>query len=216
VSLIKKIAKTVFVQLRSRGFLVTVVMNISHAAAIFRALFFRLLYYRNIRASLFSMQANSTIDIFSREARITIGRYVFIRKNSSFRIDFNGHLSIGEKVFINDNCTINCVSKISIGRNTKIAPNVCINDHDHDYKQSSDSHLLTGEVIIGDNVWIGSNVVILRDTEIGDNAVIAAGSVVKGKVPADTLFLNKRENRTINYAKRGAVPFTPLTAKESI
>ncbi|UHA57884.1 hypothetical protein KDJ21_013390 [Metabacillus litoralis] len=46
---------------------------------------------------------------------------------------------------------------------------------------------------IGENVWIGSNVVILRDTHIGDNVVIAAGSVVKGNVPSNTIYLNKRE-----------------------
>ncbi|WP_312886635.1 acyltransferase [Paenibacillus foliorum] len=92
------------------------------------------------------------------------------------------------------------MNKISIGRNTKIAPNVCINDHDHNYKNTTDGHLIMGEVIIGENVWIGSNVVVLRDTVIGDNAVIAAGSVVKGNVPANTLFLNKRENKIIHYS----------------
>ena len=125
---------------------------------------------------------------------MTIGAFVFIRKNASFRIDLNGELIIGEKVFINDNCNINCVKRIVIGKQTKIGPNVSINDHDHNYKKIENEHLLTGEVIIGENVWIGSNVVILRNTTIGDNAVIAAGSVVKGFVPANTLFLQNREN----------------------
>ena len=122
-----------------------------------------------------------------------------MRKNVSLRIDFDGQLFLGEKVFINDNCTINCVNKISIGKHTKIAPNVCINDHDHNYKNVSNQHLVKGEVVIGENVWIGSNVVILRNTHIGNNAVIAAGSVVKGNVPANTLFLNKKEEKLLPF-----------------
>ncbi|PGL75615.1 galacturonic acid acetylase, partial [Bacillus sp. AFS054943] len=113
-------------------------------------------------------------------------------------------LNIEEKVFINDNCNINCVNKVSIGKNTKIAPNVCINDHDHNYKNPEEYHLVVGEVIIGKNVWIGSNVVILRDTVIGDNVVVAAGSVVKGNVPSNTLFVNKRENVSIDYTSKSS------------
>jgi len=37
------------------------------------------------------------------------------------------------------------------------------------------------EVIIGNNVWIGSKVIILKGAKIGDNSIIAAGSVVLGK-----------------------------------
>lgn len=103
-------------------------------------------------------------------------------------------------MFINDSCHINCVHRISIGKLTKIAPYVSINDHDHNFKHLAGDHLLKGEVIIGENVWIGSNVVILRDTFIGDNAVIAAGSIVKGHVPANTVFLNPREKSYIPYA----------------
>lgn len=199
MSLIKKIYKTLITQFRDRGLVSTVVMNMSHLLGVIRGTFYKLIYYKNIQSSLFSMQTNSTIEIFNKNAKINIGKFVFIRKNVSIRLDFRGELNIGEKVFINDNCNINCVNKISIGKNTKIAPNVCINDHDHNYKSMTDDHLIIGEVTIGNNVWIGSNVVILRDTQIGDNAVIAAGSVVKGNVPKNTLFLNKRTNEYISY-----------------
>jgi acetyltransferase-like isoleucine patch superfamily enzyme len=175
-------------------------MNISHIIGVLRGVFYKLIYFKNIRSSIFSLQANSSIEVFNKRSKVYIGKFVFIRKNVSIRVDYNGELLIEEKVFINDNCNINCVNRICIGSNTKIAPNVSINDHDHNYKNANDGHLLKGEVIIGRNVWIGSNVVILRDTTIGDNAVIAAGSVVKGNVPANTLFLNKREKSYIDYA----------------
>ena len=59
--------------------------------------------------------------------------------------------------------------------------------------------MLKGDIIIGKNVWIGANTVILRGTTIGDNAVIAAGSVLKGDVAPNTVFLNKRENLSVEF-----------------
>jgi acetyltransferase-like isoleucine patch superfamily enzyme len=201
-NLIQKTIKTIMLQCRDRGIFITAIMNLSHLVGILRGFFYRLVYLKNIKSTIFSLQANSRIEVFNKKSKVTIGKFVFIRKNASIRIDSSGVLNLGEKVFINDNCNINCINKITIGRNTKIAPNVCINDHDHNYKDSTKDHLLIGEVYIGENVWIGSNVVILRDTFIGDNSVIAAGSVVKGKVAANTLFLNKRENQSISYSKK--------------
>ncbi|MCA0755385.1 acyltransferase [Paenibacillus sp. N4] len=212
---IVKIARTLYGQYRTRGLISTLAMNRLQLTAMVRGFLIRLLYFRNIKSTIFSIQANSTIEIFNRRARLFIGRFVFIRKNASIRIDHDGQLLLGDKVFINDNCNINCVNKITIGAYTKIAPNVCINDHDHNYKEEGGGHLLVGEVTIGEHVWIGSNVVILRDTVIGDHAVIAAGSVVKGKVPPRTLFLNKRENGYIGIKDRKAMsPVLPV--KESI
>ena len=40
-----------------------------------------------------------------------------------------------------------------------------------------------GEVIIGNNVWLGSNVKVLKGVSIGDNSIISAGSVVTKSVP---------------------------------
>ncbi|NHM29263.1 acyltransferase [Neobacillus terrae] len=189
----KKIVMTLIIESRKRGVFITMLMNFTHMVGILRGLIYKVLYFRNIKSSIFSLQTNSKIEVFNKQAKIFIGKFTFIRKNASIRIDFNGVLDIGNNVFINDNCIINCVNRITIGKNTKIAPNVCINDHDHNYKKNTSDHLVRGEVTIGENVWIGSNVVILRDTYIGDNVVIAAGSVVKGNIPSNTLFLNKRE-----------------------
>ncbi|CAG9613766.1 Bifunctional protein GlmU [Bacillus rhizoplanae] len=204
ISISKKIFQMLVTEGRNRGVYFTILMNISHLIGILRGFFYKIIYFRNINCSIFSLQANSRIEIFNKKAKVNIGKFVFIRKNASFRIDSNGVLNIEEKVFINDNCNINCVNKVSIGRNTKIAPNVCINDHDHNYKNPAGNHLVKGEVIIGENVWIGSNVVILRDTVIGDNVVVAAGSVVKGHIPSNTLFVNKRENISINYNSKSS------------
>lgn len=46
-------------------------------------------------------------------------------------------------------------------------------------------------IVIDNNVWIGANTVILKGTSIGANAAIAAGSIVRGVMPEDSLFYNK-------------------------
>ncbi len=193
--MIKKVYLTLMKECRTRGLFITIKMQWAQLIAIIRALWCKLWNYKQIDSSIFSLQSNSRIEILNKKAKVRIGKFVFIRKNASFRVDFAGELILEDKVFINDNCTINCVKKVSIGSHTKIAPNVCINDHDHNYKHSGEDHLVRGEVHIGKNVWIGSNVVILKDTYIGDHSVIAAGSVVKGEIPSNTLFFNKRTNQ---------------------
>ncbi|MDR6121897.1 acetyltransferase-like isoleucine patch superfamily enzyme [Bacillus sp. SLBN-46] len=209
MNITRKIILTLISESKKRGFFIMILMNLSHLVGIIRGMFYKFIYFKNIQSSIFSLQSNSKIEIFNKQARMDIGKFVFIRKNASIRIDFTGVLKIGNNVFINDNCTINCVNKITIGKNTKIAPNVCINDHDHNYKKNTSDHLVRGEVTIGQNVWIGSNVVILRNTHIGDNVVIAAGSVVKGIVPPNTIFLNKREIELKPYKnKEKVVKFT--------
>lgn len=56
-----------------------------------------------------------------------------------------------------------------------------------------DQPTTTAPVYIGDNVWLGANVVVLKGVTIGDNAVIAANSVVSKDVPANMLFHEKRD-----------------------
>lgn len=194
-----KILKVLKSESKQRGLYYSFIMNLSQLVGMMRALFYKVIYFKNINSSVFVMQSKSRIDVFSKKSKINIGKFVFIRKNTTIRIDGESTLDIGDHVFMNDNCNINCANKISIGSYTKIAPNVSINDHDHNYKGVEGGNLIKGEVIIGKNVWIGSNSVILRGTVIEDNAVVAAGSVVKGHIPKDSLFLNKRENITKLY-----------------
>ena len=61
------------------------------------------------------------------------------------------------------------------------------------------NEIKTSPVVIGKNVWIGANTTILAGTHIGDNCVIAAGSVIKGDIEKSKLVIQKRstEIRTI-------------------
>lgn len=106
-----------------------------------------------------------------------------------------GTIDIHDHVFLNRNCTVVSCDKIEIGEGTAIGYNVVILDHDHYFVKEGTqpwNDIKTAPVIIGKDVWIGANVTILAGTTIGDNAVIAAGSVIKGNIPKSQLVIQKR------------------------
>ncbi|WP_236354944.1 acyltransferase [Konateibacter massiliensis] len=127
----------------------------------------------------------------SPKAKLVIGKELVTRTNVTLRAE-EGSLNIGDKCFLNNGVSITCMEEVSIGDGCQIANHVVIVDHDHDYRNSLKG-FTKEKVVIGKNVWIGANCVILKGSRIGDNSVIAAGSVVKGEVPADTLYYQKRE-----------------------
>ena len=196
----QKIVRVIKQQSSERGFYISLLMNLAQLLGMIRAIFYKLIYIKNLEASIFTMESHSRFEIFNKRAKVQVGKFVFIRRNCRFRVDFSGLLEIGDYVFINDNCNINCVEHVSIGDYTKIGPGVSINDNDHNFRaKEGDERMLKGDIIIGKNVWIGANTVILRGTTIGDNAVIAAGSVLKGDVAPNTVFLNKREHLSVEF-----------------
>ena len=119
------------------------------------------------------------------------GKEQITRGNAVFRVE-GGELVVGDKCFFNQNVSITCKKNIVIGDRCQIANNVVIVDHDHAGSENWGSYVET-PVVIGNEGWIGANVVIMRGTTIGDKAVIGAGSIVKGNVPAGKVFYQKRE-----------------------
>lgn len=126
-----------------------------------------------------------------KDGTARFGKEQITRGNAVFRVE-GGELIIGDKCFFNQNVSITCKKKIVIGDRCQIANNVVIVDHDHAGSENWGSYVETA-VTIGNDVWIGANVVIMRGTTIGDKAVIGAGSIVKGDVPEGKVFYQKRE-----------------------
>lgn len=106
-----------------------------------------------------------------------------------FYCDYGFHIEVGENFFANYNCTILDVGKVTIGNNVLFAPNVSIYTAGHPvHPLARNTALEYGiPVTIGDNVWVGGNVVINPGVTIGDNVVIGAGSVVTKDIPANTI-----------------------------
>ena len=126
-----------------------------------------------------------------KDGTARFGKEQITRGNAVFRVE-GGELIIGDKCFFNQNVSITCKKKIVIGDRCQIANNVVIVDHDHAGSENWGSYVET-PVTIGNDVWIGANVVIMRGTTIGDKAVIGAGSIVKGDVPAGKVYYQKRK-----------------------
>lgn len=106
--------------------------------------------------------------------------------NPPFYCDYGKNIEVGKNFFANYNCTILDVAKVRIGDNCQLAPNVSIYTAGHPIHPDTRNTLYEYgiEVTIGDNVWVGGNVVICPGVHIGDNVVIGAGSVVTKDIPA--------------------------------
>lgn len=113
------------------------------------------------------------------------------------RVSNKGAIIVGERTSFNYGCVLIAHERIEIGRGCLFGPNVHVYDFDHGMSQNGimyrDQPTTTASVRIGDNVWLGANVVVLKGVTIGNNVVIAANSVVRKDVPANALFHEKRD-----------------------
>jgi len=100
--------------------------------------------------------------------------------NSPLFVDYGENIHIGDNFYTNFNTTLLDVNTITIGNNVMFGPNVAIYTAGHPIdKDVRNSGLEFGyPVKIGNNVWIGGNVVINPGVTIGNNVIIGAGSVV--------------------------------------
>ncbi len=139
-----------------------------------------------------SLSSEITID---HGGMLSIGKMFKIRNGAKVTVRKDGKCKIGHHCFINSNSLIVCHNNIQIGDYCQISPHVQIYDHDHDFRDREglkSKKYKCESVIIGSNVWIGAESVVLRGTIIGDNCVIGAGSVIKGSIPSNTVVVQKR------------------------
>ncbi len=138
------------------------------------------------------------------EARVKIGSHVTmisVPEGNLSGLSKGCSISVepGAKLTIGDGCgfsgvSIYCALDISIGSHLTCGANVCIWDTDFHpldaaARRANDrSAIARKPVIIGDDVFLGANVLVLKGTRIGDRAVIGAGSVVTGEVLADEIW----------------------------
>tara|TARA_B100001248_G_scaffold39712_1_gene25385 strand:- start:1709 stop:2302 length:594 start_codon:yes stop_codon:yes gene_type:complete len=136
---------------------------------------------------------------FEPGLRIESPRNIELGSDSYFGFNFKLYASefskikIGFNASFNSNVMINArgKGKIFIGNNVLIGPNVVLRSSNHSFqtieKPVIDQGMEYGEIIIHDDVWIGSNAVILPNCRIGKGAIVAAGAVVTRNVDSFTV-----------------------------
>ncbi|MBO3460541.1 sugar O-acetyltransferase [Aetokthonos hydrillicola Thurmond2011] len=148
----------------------------------------------NKRASEWLKRYNSSLtegqqkrEELLRELFGSVGEGVNIRP--PFYCDYGYNIFIGKGVFLNFNCVILDVVRVTIGDGTQIGPGVQILTADHPREPELRSQMLEfgRPIAIGSNVWIGGGAMILPGVTIGDDAIIGAGSVVTRDVPGGAI-----------------------------
>jgi acetyltransferase-like isoleucine patch superfamily enzyme len=147
------------------------------------------------------------------DAEIRVGDATIIYHHCEILATGNGHVRIGNGCIIGSDFRLYCKDNIVLGNQVLISWNVFISDYDghpidpeerlqqmlymnHSFfpsvrRQKASEEIAnykplyhTSPVVIGDNVWIGANVIILKGVQIGSGSVLAAGAVVTKDVPA--------------------------------
>lgn len=106
-----------------------------------------------------------------------------------FMCDYGWNIEIGENFYSNHNLIILDGNKVKFGDNVFIAPNCGFYTAGHplDYETRNKGLEYAKPIEVGNNVWIGGNVVVLPGVSIGDNVVIGAGSVVTKDIPSNSV-----------------------------
>src|SRR5579871_6422230 len=97
-------------------------------------------------------------------------------------------IRVGRNVFVNQNCTFYDLGGLDIGDDVMIGPNVSIITAGHPLDPSQRRSITIGKpIVIERNVWIAAGATIVGGVTVGENSVVAAGSVVTKDVPSNTL-----------------------------
>ncbi|UUX34763.1 sugar O-acetyltransferase [Fundicoccus culcitae] len=122
-----------------------------------------------------------------KEIFASVGENITIE--TPFHANWGLNTSLGSNFYANFNMTLVDDADITIGDLVKFGPNVVLTTASHpiDPDLRRQSLQFNRPIVIGDNVWIGANVVVFGGVSIGENSVIGAGSVVTKDVPANVV-----------------------------
>lgn len=151
------------------------------------------IYFRALGMRLGSTDLSKTIITWPHQ--VSIGDNCLIEQNVHFKYDGiwspGPSIIIGNNTFIGAGCEFNISDKITIGHDCLIASGCKFIDHNH----GTDLELLmrvqkapSAEIIIGDNVWLGVNAVVLKGVQIGDGVIVGAGAVVTKSIPTNEIW----------------------------
>ncbi len=101
--------------------------------------------------------------------------------------NFGRHISIGKNIFINHACSFLDLGGITIEDNVLIGPKVNLVSENHPIDPTQRKSLIGKPILIKKNAWIGAAATILPGITVGENSIVAAGSIVTKDVPDNTV-----------------------------
>ena len=150
--------------------------------------YFRKHYYKILfKGNLFNCRIQRGF-IAECSRNIFLGDNIYIGFNCKIFASNQSKIIISDKFTCNSNVMINSrgIGEIKIGKNVLIGPNSVLRSNNHNFKifttPINQQGMSKGKIIIEDDVWIGSNVVILPNVIIGKGSIVAAGAVVTSNV----------------------------------
>ena len=108
-----------------------------------------------------------------------------VRVFPPLNINYGPGVRFGDDCFLNFGCTLLALGGITIEDGVFIGPHCVLATEYHPEDPATRHSLLTKPIVIGKNAWLGADVKVLAGVTIGENAIVAAGSVVTKDVPAN-------------------------------
>jgi acetyltransferase-like isoleucine patch superfamily enzyme len=118
--------------------------------------------------------------------RLILGRWIHLGVDTALRCH-EGTLSVGDKVVLGRNVSVNCYLDVEIGASSLFADDVYVCDFDHKFTDLTipikDQGIVKSRVRIEPDVWLGTKVTVARGVVIGRGAVVGANAVVTHDLP---------------------------------
>lgn len=159
--------------------------------------------YNSADDELLAIQAKANQLVFAynhtplkeKETRQNLMKEIFasVGENVTIETPFNANwglnTSLGKNFYSNFNMTLVDDTDITIGDYVKFGPNCVLTTASHPIEPNlrRQAYQFNRPIVIADNVWLGSNVVVFGGVSIGENSVIGAGSIVTKDVPANVV-----------------------------
>jgi acetyltransferase-like isoleucine patch superfamily enzyme len=174
------------------------ILQVTLARDAFRLLFLHL----NLRINrvVYGKKLRGNRCVIKNKGRIELGDNVLLNSfpdGELYKTGLLAHLD-SALIRIGNNCALNGTivhsrNAVTIGDNCMFGPGVVILDNASHNTSIDTVRRRTGRiaddpVVIGNNVWVGMHSIILKGVHIGDNSIIAAGSVVTKNVPSNQVF----------------------------